>query len=404
MGEPLPTPRTLRTIELHLEEMAYQGAAIGREDGRVVFAEYGIPGEDVLVAIERDRKDHALGRVVEVRTPSPERVDPPCPYFGVCGGCQWQHIRYEHQLVLKQHVVRQQLRRIGKFEDPPVSPTIPSLSPYGYRNHARFSVDGKGNLGYVSRPGHGYRFIRIERCLIMHPKINEVLERLQGKAHVKHQLMVRYGVHTGELLVHPNVHEIDPELPSGQPYYHEALRGYRFRISASSFFQTNTGIAERLVELVLERIAPTGREVVVDAYAGVGTFAAFLAPRVARVIGIEESPSAVADAQVNLDPFDNVEYVIAKVEHVLGKLAVRPDVVILDPPRVGCAPEAITGVLMLRPPRIVYVSCDPATLARDLRKLVDGGYRLVDVTPLDMFPQTYHIESVATLELAEGLP
>ncbi len=403
MREPLPTPRTLRTIELHLEEIAYQGAAIGREDGRVVFAEYGIPGEDVLVAIERDRKDHALGRVIEVYTPSPERVEPPCPYFGVCGGCQWQHIRYEHQLILKQHVVRQQLRRIGKFEDPPVSPTVPSPSPYGYRNHARFSVDGKGNLGYISRPGHGYRFIQIERCLIMHPKINEVLERLQGKAYVKHQLMVRYGVNTGELLVHPNVQEIDPELPSGQSYYHEALRDYRFRISASSFFQTNTGIAERLVELVLERIAPRGREVVVDAYAGVGTFAAFLASRVARVIGIEESPSAVADAQVNLDSFDNVEYVMAKVEQVLGKLAVRPDVVILDPPRVGCAPEAISGVLMLRPPRVVYVSCDPATLARDLRKLVDGGYRLVDVTPLDMFPQTYHIESVATLELAEGL-
>mgnify|MGYP001198619704 FL=1 len=400
MAGTMPEPRTVRTIELHLEDMAYQGAAIGREDGRVVFAEYGIPGEDVVVAIERDRKDHSLGRVVAVRTPSPQRVDPPCPYFGVCGGCQWQHIRYEHQLVLKQHVVRQQLRRIGKFEDPPVSPTVPSPNQFGYRNHARFSVDGNGNLGYISRPGHGYRFIRIDRCLIMHPKINEVLGRLQGKAFVKHQLMVRYGINTGELLVQPDVSAIDPEIPSGQRFYHESLLGHRFRISASSFFQTNTGVAERLVQLVLERIAPTGREVVVDAYAGVGTFAAFLAPRVARVIGIEEAPSAVDDARVNLDQFDNVEYVMAKVEQVLGKLAVRPDVVILDPPRVGCAPEALTGVLMLRPPRIVYVSCDPATLARDLRKLVDGGYRLLDVTPLDMFPQTYHIESVATLELA----
>ncbi len=396
----LPTARTIRTIELHLEDLAYQGAAIGRENGRVVFAEYGIPGEDVVVAIERDRKDHSLGRVVEVRAASPDRIDPPCPYFGVCGGCQWQHIRYERQLELKRHVVRQQLRRIGKFEDPPVSPTVPSPQPYGYRNHARFSVDGNGHLGYISRPGHGYRFIRIDQCLIMHPAINQVLQRVQGKAFVKHQLMVRYGVNTGSLLVHPDVSAIDPTIPSGQPFYEEALLGHRFRISTSSFFQTNTGVAERLVELVLERIAPTGRETVVDAYAGVGTFAAFLAPRVARVIGIEEAPSAVNDARVNLEAFDNVEYVLAKVEQVLGKLAVRPDVVILDPPRVGCAPEAITGVLMLRPPKLIYVSCDPATLARDLRKLCDGGYRLVDVTPLDMFPQTYHIESVATLELA----
>lgn len=394
-----PTPRSLRTVTVRLEEIAYQGAAIGREDGRVVFAEYGIPGEEVVVAIERERRDYSLGRVIEVHGASPERIEPPCPYFGVCGGCQWQHIRYEHQLVLKQRVVSQQLQRIGKFENPPVSATVPSPQQFGYRNHARFSVDGQGNLGFISRPGHGYRFLRIDECRIMHPKINEILSRLQDRAHVKHQLMVRYGVNTGSLLVHPNVSQLEQTIPSGQPYFEEAVLGYRFRIAASSFFQTNTGVAERLIELVLERVAPTGREIVVDAYAGVGTFAAFLAPRVARVIGIEESPSAVNDARVNLDRFENVEYLMAKVEQVLGRLAVRPDVVILDPPRVGCAPEAITGVLMLRPPKIIYVSCDPATLARDLRKLCDGGYRLINVTPLDMFPQTYHIESVATLEL-----
>lgn len=394
-----PTPRTLRTVTVRLEEIAYQGAAIGREDGRVVFAEYGIPGEEVVVAIERERRDYSLGRVIEVHGASLERIEPPCPYFGVCGGCQWQHIRYEHQLVLKHRVVSQQLQRIGKFENPPVSATVPSPQQFGYRNQARFSVDGQGNLGFISRPGHGYRFLRIDECRIMHPKINEILSRLQGRAHVKHQLMVRYGVNTGSLLVHPDVSQLEQTIPSGQLYFKEAVLGYRFRIAASSFFQTNTGVAERLIELVLERVAPTGREIVVDAYAGVGTFAAFLAPRVARVIGIEESPSAVNDARVNLDRFENVEYLMAKVEQVLGRLAVRPDVVILDPPRVGCAPEAITGVLMLRPPKIIYVSCDPATLARDLRKLCDGGYRLINVTPLDMFPQTYHIESVATLEL-----
>jgi 23S rRNA (uracil1939-C5)-methyltransferase len=385
-------------LQVELTDIAFQGAAIGRTNGQVVFAEYGIPGETVTVEVERERRDYLHGRVVAIARPSPARVEPPCPYFGECGGCQWQHIDYQQQVEFKRHIVREQLRRIGKFDTPSVSPTVPSPDSYGYRNQARLSIGREGSLGFVSRPGVGRRFLRIDRCLIMHPAINEVLATLQGRTLVKHQVVIRYGIHTGQLLVQPDLSHLVPEVSSGQAFYEEELLGHRFRISASSFFQTNTRQAERLVELVRERIQPTGREVLVDAYAGVGTFAVLLARDVRRVIAIEESPAAADDAQYNLRGIDNIEYLRAKVEDVLGDLEAKPDVVILDPPRVGCHPRALHAVLGLRPRRLVYVSCDPSTLARDLRLLCDGGYRLLDVTPLDMFPQTYHIESVATLE------
>ncbi len=345
-------------VTVQLDDIAFEGGALAHDGPRIVFAEYGIPGETVSVELLRSRAGVAMGRVVEVLKSSPDRVDAPCPYFGACGGCQWQHITYPRQLTFKEHIVREQLRRIGRFINPPVSPAVAAENPWGYRNHLRFTAKRRGEVGFVQRGSH--RFLRVDHCLIADD-------------------------------------HVEPSIESGQRFYHEEILGRRFRISGASFFQTNTAQTERLVGLVRDCLDLGENETLVDAYAGVGTFAVILAPLVHRVVAIEESAAAVDDAMVNIAGMPNIQYYKGKVEELLPQISEPADVLILDPPRQGCDAKALEAVIQMAPNRIAYVSCDPSTLARDLRILVDGGFELREVTPVDMFPQTHHIECVATL-------
>ena len=382
-------------VTLQLDDIAFEGGALAHDGPRIVFAEYGIPGETVSVELLRSRAGVAMGRVVAVLKSSPDRVDAPCPYFGACGGCQWQHITYPRQLTFKEHIVREQLRRIGRFINPPVSPAVAAENPWGYRNHLRFTAKRRGEVGFVQRGSH--RFLRVDHCLIADDHVNDALPGLQGKCGGMHQLTFRVGVNTDEMLVHPDLKAIETSIESGQRFYHEEILGRRFRISGASFFQTNTAQTERLVGLVRDGLDLGENETLVDAYAGVGTFAVILAPLVHRVVAIEESAAAVDDAMVNIAGMPNIQYYKGKVEELLPQISEPADVLILDPPRQGCDAKALEAVIQMAPNRIAYVSCDPSTLARDLRILVDGGFELREVTPVDMFPQTHHIECVATL-------
>ena len=358
----------------------------------------GIPGEEVVAQIiryRRRRKHFASGIVTDVLRPSPYRVAPPCPYFGPCSGCQWQHIDYSHQLRLKQAAIEAQLTLYPELKGVQVSPTRPSPQVFNYRNHARFTVRKQGTLGFSNRITR--RFVKVDECMLMAPWINTALGELQDRCQETTGLSIRYGVNTGDWLIQPTLHNEEIGLATGQTHYREELSGRPFRIASPSFFQVNTKQAEQLVDLVRSRLELEGEELLVDAYAGVGTFAVLLAPFVRQVIAIEESASAVEDAAVNALGIGNLEYVEGKTENVLDALDHSPDAVILDPPRAGCHPDALEAVIRQAPSRLVYVSCDPATLARDLRLLVRGGFRVERLEPVDMFPHTYHVECVATL-------
>ena len=384
---------TEERLQLTFSDIAPQGDALARHDGEVVFAAGGIPGEEAVVVARRGRRRFYTGSVVELIRESPNRVEPRCPHFGVCSGCQWQHIDYPFQLELKRGMVERQMRERGGFSDPPVLATLPSLEPWHYRNHARFTEDGEGRLGFVRKDSRD--FIPIDQCHIMHPWINETLASLQGRCPGANQVAMRYGVNTGSWLIQPKLKDVD--IPTGQPYYEEELLGRRFRISSPSFFQVNTPQAERLFGVVEDGLRLDGGGLVVDVFAGVGTFAALLSPLVGRVIAVEESSAAEKDAAVNIEGLSNIEWVKGRAEDALAALADVPDAAILDPPRTGCHRRTLDALLRLAPRRIAYVSCDPFTLARDLRVLCDGGYRLAAVRPVDMFPHTYHVECVATL-------
>ena len=383
-------------LELVLTGWGRLGEALASHEGGEVRVFGGIPGEVVVAEVIRRRHDYVSATVVDVLEASPYRVAPPCPHFGACTGCQWEHVEYEHQIDLKRQTVVDALDRAGGFGSPAVSPTLPSPQRYGYRNHARFTVGRrKGELGFVNRDSR--RFVLIDHCMLMDPWINSALEGLQGKCRETSQLSIRYGVNTGDFLVQPALKNEGVEMPTGQKHYMESIGGREFRIASPSFFQVNTRQAECMAELVKEELMLSGTETVVDAYAGVGSFAILLAPHAGKVIAIEESTSAVDDATANAEGVSGIEFLRGKTEDVLAQIDERPYAVVLDPPRAGCHPEALEALVRLAPDRVVYVSCEPETLARDLKTLLEGPFRLEKLLPIDMFPQTHHVECLATL-------
>jgi len=415
------------TITLTLESMAHGGEAVARHEGKVFFVTGGIPGETVAAQVVQDQGRYARAIVTEVLTPSPQRIEPRCPHFGdpirrwgpdastSCGGCQWQHIAYPGQLAFKRQIVQDQLAHLGRLPEAEVGEPLGMEEPWGYRNHVQLTARPDGTLGYLAVDGRS--IVPVETCPIMHPLVADAFVELELEFPEIERVSLRAGVRTGDQMVviqtrgdaAPMI-EVDSPLSCtfllsdgtlvtlvGRSYLEESVAGRTFRVSANAFFQVNTVQAERLVELVAEYLEPEPDDVLLDAYCGVGTFGLALAERVAEVIGVEENPQALADADHNAGDLDNVTLIEGRVEDVLPELGERVDLAVLDPPRQGCGKPVLEALAGLGPRRIAYVSCDPATLARDAGRLSQLGYRVVRVQPVDLFPQTYHIESVTLL-------
>lgn len=401
-------------IAFSLTDMAHGGSALGRHEGKVIFVPYALPGEKVTVEIFEDKRRFARARLLEVQAASPDRVVPPCPFFGECGGCHWQHASYPAQLAFKTAIVRDQLSRLGKFAAPPVRDTLASPEPWHYRNHIQLAVDRQGRLGF--RAVASRRLVPIDECLLLHPLLDELFLALDlgsdDDLPPLRRLSLRAGINTGDQMIifEGELPQLEVDFPlscvllleDGTPvnligYNHitERVVGRTFRISAGSFFQVNTPQAETLVRLLTEYLAPGGDETLLDAYCGVGTFALTLADKVAHVIGVERAPTAVEDFRINAEGMENVAILPGAVEEVLPGLEMPVDLAVVDPPRSGVSSDALAALAHLAPQRIAYVSCDPATLARDGRALAEAGYDLAVVQPVDMFPQTYHVETVS---------
>ncbi len=407
-------------MQVKVTDMAHGGDGVARHEGKVIFVPYTLPGEEVLVELTEEKAKYARAHLLEVIAASPQRVEPRCRHFGTCGGCHWQHIAYETQLSLHEDTLRSQLKRIGHLMNVPVQPSLSMSNPWHYRNHVQLHLDEAGHLGFMAAREN--RVVAIQECPIMHPLVADIFGALDIDFPELKKVSLRAGTTTEQqLLILETLGETAPALEAdtavscvlllgdgtpvtyvGDNYINENLAGRSFRISATSFFQANTPQTEQLLEAVRHYLAPQRNEVLLDIYCGVGIFGLSLADEVRRVIGIEDSESAVADARFNSQGIDNVQFLQGQAEELLPDLEERVDMVILDPPRRGCHTKALTALLELAPSKITYVSCDPATLARDVRRLVQGGYELVEVQPVDMFPQTSHTEAVALLHVTSA--
>jgi len=448
-------------VEVRIDSIAYGGNGVGRVDGFVVFVRGGLPGDLVRARATKVKRGFAEATRTALIEPGKDRVEPRCAHFGVCGGCRFQDYAYERQVETKHQQVRDALVRIGGYVDPPLEPIVPARSQYGYRNKLEYSFshgDDGIKLGF-HRAGRWDEIVDVDACHLTTDLGNGIREAVKGWARAERldpydqetqsgylrHLVVREGRNTGEALVmlvtapgenfdadffvetlrqFPQVKSIHwaindsvaevTNLPSrllwGQAWIEEEILGLRFRVRPNAFLQTNTEMAETLYELAVAAAGLTGSENVYDLYCGTGTIGLSLAAHAQHVWGVEISEEAVACAIENAtaNSVDNASFFAGNVGQSLEELRERsgaPDVVVVDPPRAGLAGKALRRTGALEASRIVYVSCNPTTLASDLAVLRDEyGYVLRRCTPVDMFPHTPHIESVNLLERVAPTP
>ena len=440
--------------DVTFEDLTHDGAGVAKIEGFPIFVPNGLPDEKAKIKVTKVNKGYGFGRLIEIYQKSEYRVDAPCPIYKECGGCQLQHLSYEGQLVAKQKQVQEVLTRIGKLQNIKVHSVLGMDNPWRYRNKAQVPVaDREGGLvaGFYQQRSH--EIIDMEACLIQQEKNDLVVQTVKticekfgiqaydeknNKGTLRH-IMARYGLVSGEIMVvlvtrtrelpqkNKIILEITENLPGvksivqninskqtnvifgnetnvlwGEEYIYDNIGDIKFAISARSFYQVNPEQTKVLYDKALEYAGLTGEETVIDAYCGIGTISLFLAQKAKKVYGVEIVPEAIEDAKRNaaLNHIDNAEFAVGEAEVVIPawyKDGVRADVIVVDPPRKGCDEALLQTILKMKPKKVVYVSCNPATLARDLRVLEDGGYKTAEVQPVDMFPHTVHCEAVAKL-------
>ena len=440
--------------DVKIESLTHDGLGVAKIDGFPIFVTNALVGEEVNLKITLVKKTYAFGRAVDIFVTSPNRVTPPCKIYKQCGGCQVQHLDYQGQLQMKQDTVVNQFKRIGHIEDANILPTIGMEEPWRYRNKTQvpFGLNqGDVVAGFYQKRSH--EIIDMRHCLIQTDISDEIIHEMrdicrqfkiapyneQNNTGILRHVIVRVGFKTDEVMVilvtrkekiinldrvvtrltekFPQIkviaQNINPDITNailgektniiyGESYIYDEMNGIRFAISPRSFYQVNPIQTETLYSKAVEFAQLTGEEVVFDAYCGIGTITLFLAQHAKKVYGVEIIPEAIEDAKMNakLNGFENTEFAVGKSEDVIPawiKDGIKPDVIVVDPPRKGCDKTLLDTMIEAAPNRIVYVSCDSATLARDVKILTEGGYKLEVAQPVDMFPQTSHVEVVALL-------
>jgi 23S rRNA (uracil1939-C5)-methyltransferase len=407
------------TFELELIGMAHGGSALGRHDKRTVFVPYTIPGERILARVVEERGRVIFAEGVTLLEASADRLFPRCKHFGPgrCGRCQWQHIDYPAQLLIKQDVLSDQLARVGGFDTVDIQPVIPSALQWAYNHHMTMNADAEGIPGFTRTDGNGT--LAVEECHILHPDLLALYESLDLQFAGLRRMSLRLGSDGKAMLIltmqDDNAPSLETDMPVsinmllednepvnliGESHSRYQVYDRSFRVTAGSFFRPNLTQLPELVALVVNALQLQGGESVLDLYGGVGLYSAFVAEQAGYVTLVESYPPAVTDADENLADIEHLELIEGAAEDVLPELEPGFDCAIIDPPGDGLSAAAVDAICAHEIPRLVYVSSDPATFARDAKRLCTQGYRLVGVQPIDLAPQTYYIDLVAILEWA----